>query len=163
VRVKNIAFEKWLAVRFTFDSWQTTSEVTAKYIESVENNVFDIFGFAIRLNDIMARIEEKALFLALRYTVAGKEIWDNNGGENYLAKFIKTTAQPQKAASDEEVSGGNAINHLKSTLEQVAQSRHNTGSFLAERIHHHARLEAQKPPVLQAEKSLSADTISLRR
>jgi hypothetical protein len=66
-RVKNIAFEKWLAVRFTFDWWQTTSEVTAKYVESVEHSAFDIFAFTIRLNDIMARIEEKVLFLALRY------------------------------------------------------------------------------------------------
>ena len=28
VRVRNIAFEKWVAVRFTFDRWQMTSEVT---------------------------------------------------------------------------------------------------------------------------------------
>lgn len=156
VRVKNIAFEKWLAVRFTFDWWQTTSEVTARYIESVENNAFDVFGFTIRFNDIMARIEEKALFLALRYTVAGKEIWDNNGGQNYLAKFTKTKVQPQKATSDEEVTNGNTIQHLNNKLEQVVEGRHPTSSFLAERIHRQARLDAQKLPTLQAEKSLSA-------
>jgi Carbohydrate/starch-binding module (family 21) len=157
VKVKNIAFEKWLAVRFTFDWWQTTSEVTAKYVESIEDNNFDIFGFTIRLNDIMARIEEKALFLALRYTVAGREIWDNNGGENYLARFTKSQAQPQKRMSKEEdVSSGGAITHLKSRLEQVAQGRDSGASFLAHRVHRQARLEAQKPPVLQVDKSLSA-------
>lgn len=157
VKVKNIAFEKRLAVRFTFDWWQTTSEVTAKYAQSVENNNFDIFGFTIRLNDIMARIEEKTLFLALRYTVAGREIWDNNGGENYLVRFTKSRVQPQKQIPNEEdVSSGGAITHLKSKLEQVAQGQDSGISFLAHRVHRQARLEAQNPSVLQADKSLSA-------
>jgi hypothetical protein len=157
VRVKNIAFEKRLAVRFTFDLWQTTSEVTAKYMESVEDNAFDIFGFIIRLNDIMASIEAKTLFLALRYTVAGKEIWDNNGGENYLAMFTRSKVQPPTATTNnEDISGGDAMTHLKSKLEQVAHGREGGVSFLAQRVHRQARLDAQKPPPLRVDKSLSA-------
>lgn len=152
VRVKNIAFEKWLAIRFTFDWWQTTSEVTAKYVESIGSGGFDIFGFTIRLNDIMARIEDKALFLALRYTVAGREIWDNNGGENYLAKFSKSKVNPD----DESTSSGSAITDLNSKLEQVARGRDSGSSFLAQRVHRQARLDAQKPSPLQNEKKLSA-------
>ncbi len=37
VRVCNLAFEKWIAVRFTLDKWQTPSEVTARYKESLPN------------------------------------------------------------------------------------------------------------------------------
>jgi hypothetical protein len=35
VRVRNLTFEKWLAVRFTLSKWQTTSEGTARYKESL--------------------------------------------------------------------------------------------------------------------------------
>src|SRR6202044_3609807 len=86
----------------------------------------------------------------------GREIWDNNGGENYLAKFTKSKVQPQNMASNsEDVPSGSVITHLKSKLEQVAQGQENGVSFLAQRVHHQARLEAQKPPTLQVDKSLS--------
>ena len=156
VRVKNIAFEKRLAVRFTFDWWQTTSEVTAKYVESLEGNHFDIFGFTIRLNGLMTRIEEKVLFLALRYTVAGREIWDNNGGENYLAKFTTSKVQQRKGTSDGNVSSGRAITHLTSKLEQVARGRDSGASFLAQRVHRQAGQDLRHPSKLQLDKSLSA-------
>ncbi|KZP16381.1 carbohydrate-binding module family 21 protein [Athelia psychrophila] len=161
VRVRNLAFEKWLAVRFTFDSWQTTSEVTAKYVESRNQNKYDIFGFTIRLNDILSRIEEKTLLLALRYTVAGREIWDNNGGANYLGKFTKLkvavpkpvvlapVAPPKMMPSDSEDEGsGRAITHLKSKLEQFAQTRDSPpAAFLTE---HTKKVDSQKPPALQS-------------
>jgi len=97
VLVRNIAFEKWIAVRFTYDWWQTTSEVTAKYASSFADENTDLFSFAIRLPDVTKRIEEKRLFFALRYTVAGKESWDNNRGENYQLRFkTASKSKPQQ-------------------------------------------------------------------
>ncbi|KAG1868877.1 carbohydrate-binding module family 21 protein, partial [Suillus tomentosus] len=96
VRVRNIAFEKWVAARFTLDLWQTTSEVTAHYVESVNGGTFDIFMFTIRLHDMWLRIEEKTMFIALRYTTAGTQFWDNNNGANYMLKFVGKLV-PRKA------------------------------------------------------------------
>ncbi|KAK0210131.1 carbohydrate-binding module family 21 protein [Desarmillaria ectypa] len=121
VRVRNIAFQKWLAVRFTFDAWQTTSEVTARYAESLDPN-FDIFSFSIKLNDILARIEERTLVLALRYSVAGREIWDNNNGRNYVAKFSKVKALSGRGKTSGSDSGSD-IAGLRKQLEKVVQKR----------------------------------------
>ncbi|KAI0696560.1 putative phosphatase regulatory subunit-domain-containing protein [Cerioporus squamosus] len=125
VRVRNLAFEKWVAVRFTVDSWQTTSEVTAKYFDSVPGGVFDRFSFTIRLGDMLARIEEKTLFFALRYNVAGREIWDNNNGENYKVIFAKV-ARPRPMPTSTSESG---LASLKSKLETVAKGQETVGGF----------------------------------
>ncbi|CUA69731.1 hypothetical protein RSOLAG22IIIB_08652 [Rhizoctonia solani] len=93
VLVRNIAFEKWVAARFTFDWWQTTSEVSARYVDTVAEGV-DRFGFTIKLGDVLHRIEEKTLFIAVRYTVDGREIWDSNHGQNYQVAFSKEANRP---------------------------------------------------------------------
>ena len=95
VIVRNIAFEKWVSVRFTFDRWQTTSEVTARYSESMPEYNLDRFEYSIRVPDVTNKIEEKRLFVAIRYTTAGREIWDNNNGQNYQLRFKRVTT-PEK-------------------------------------------------------------------
>lgn len=94
---KNYSYNKWVAVRFTFDFWQTTSEVTATYKDSVKGGKYDRFSFTIKLQDLMSRIEEKTMFLATRYTTDGREIWDSNGGQNYQVLFEKV--RPVTAAT----------------------------------------------------------------
>ena len=92
---RNFAFSKWVAIRFTFDWWQTTSEVSATYKDSPKGGEFDRFTFQIKLADLMARIEEKTLFLAVRYNTDGREIWDSNGGGNYQVLFEKVAPTPR--------------------------------------------------------------------
>jgi hypothetical protein len=67
-------------VRFTLDKRQTTSEVTGRYKESLQNGTFDRFMFSIKLADVLSRAEEKTLFLVVRYSVPGRETWDNSSG-----------------------------------------------------------------------------------
>ncbi|KAG5640625.1 hypothetical protein DXG03_007892, partial [Asterophora parasitica] len=86
VRVRNLAYSKWVVARFTFDAWQTTSEVTARYLSS-PSPLHDVFVFTVRLNDLLPRIEGKRMWLAVRYSLEGREVWDNNGGRDYLAEF----------------------------------------------------------------------------
>lgn len=153
VRVRNLDFQKWLAVRFTFDSWQTTSEVTAKYMESFDNGGFDRFGFTIRLQDMLARIDGKTLLLALRYTVQGREIWDNNGGRDYLAYFTKVDA---KTESDEERLSGGDVADLRSKLEEVVQGKH---AFLTQHSRRSVGVvepEPPSPPVFKTSASLAS-------
>lgn len=89
VRVKNIAYDKWVAVRFTYDWWQTTSETSAAYKETIQAGQYDRFQFTLKLPDMMAKIEEKKLFICLRYTAGGRDIWDSNDGQNYLVTFVR--------------------------------------------------------------------------
>ena len=125
VRVRNIAFEKWIAVRFTLDKWQTTSEVTARYKESLPGGAIDRFIFVIKLADVLSRAEEKTLYLAVRYSVAGREIWDNNCGRNYQVRVVREkAAKADKEAVVEKPQGSSQaddIADLRRKLEQVVK------------------------------------------
>ncbi|KAI0818664.1 putative phosphatase regulatory subunit-domain-containing protein [Irpex lacteus] len=147
VRVRNLAFEKWVAVRFTCDWWQTTSEVTARYLDTIPdtNGQHDRFQFSIRLNDMINRIDEKTMFLAVRYASAGREMWDNNGGQNYKVTFARRKVQASPKSEESGRAAGIAA--LKSKLEKVAQADENrstVGGFLSSRGQ---RSQSLSPPV----------------
>ena len=50
---------------------------------------FDRFEFVIWLGDVVKSSEQRKLELALRYCVQGQEMWDNNGGGNYVATISR--------------------------------------------------------------------------
>ena len=103
VRVDNLAFEKWVAVRFTFDNWQTVSEVSGEYLESLSDKQ-DRFSFTIKLQDLYSSLENRVAFLAVRYTVGGREIWDNNDGDNYRVEFVRAQSEePPKPQTRHQV------------------------------------------------------------
>lgn len=91
VAVQNLAFNKQVTARFTFDYWKTTSEVTADYNDIRRNQVndgCDRFNFTIKLTD-QANLENKTMFFCIRYNVNGQQYWDNNGSINYQVDFSK--------------------------------------------------------------------------
>ncbi|KAJ5716905.1 hypothetical protein N7488_002551 [Penicillium malachiteum] len=104
VAVANLAFSKHVAARFTFDYWRTVSEVSAVFCHDVRRKQsydgYDRFSFDIRLGD-QANLENKTLFVCIRYNVDGQEHWDNNEGKNFQIDFHKV---PKVASS--KPSGG---------------------------------------------------------
>lgn len=99
IQVHNIAFQKIVTVRYTFDFWQTNSEINAVFKESVKRmggptNPTDRFTFSIPLEDNQrasgSEYADKTMCFAVRYQVAGREFWDNNNGMNYVAEFRRS-------------------------------------------------------------------------
>jgi hypothetical protein len=92
VAVANLAFSKHVTARFTLDYWKTTSEVVAEFNNNVRhsqvNDGRDRFNFSVKLADL-ANLENKTMFICVRYNVDGREFWDNNSSMNYQVDFAK--------------------------------------------------------------------------
>ncbi|KAJ5225674.1 hypothetical protein N7468_006899 [Penicillium chermesinum] len=102
VAVANLAFQKSVAARFTFDHWKTVSEVGAVFSHDQHSqhahDGYDRFSFEIKLND-QTNLEQKTLFICIRYNVNGQEFWDNHNGSNFQAGFHKVPKpRPTKAS-----------------------------------------------------------------
>ncbi|KAG8219287.1 carbohydrate-binding module family 21 protein [Butyriboletus roseoflavus] len=91
ILVRNLAFEKHVAVRFTLDDWQTVSEVGAHYVGSLSllpshillsipvstsgdpsphtERGWDRFTFTIRLEDYAPSLTTRTLWLAAHYRI----------------------------------------------------------------------------------------------
>lgn len=123
VAVANIAYQKLVVARFTFDYWKTTSEVVAEYNNDVRrkqvHDGFDRFNFNIKLSD-QAHLESKTLLLCVRYSVNGQDYWDNNSSINYQVDFIKKTV-PRKAKVGMAQGSGGA-----GSLGAIPRSRHSS-------------------------------------
>jgi Carbohydrate/starch-binding module (family 21) len=126
VLVRNISFAKWVAVRFTLDAWQTTSEVAARHLASLRGHSFDRFEFRVRLGDYMNGIEFKKLVLCVRFTAEGRDMWDSNAGRNYEVGFEKVrdelTRQAQSPSPSGDREGPPLAADLRKQLEKVAQN-----------------------------------------
>ncbi|KAJ7442089.1 hypothetical protein B0H11DRAFT_1749402 [Mycena galericulata] len=58
VTVSKLAFHKWVTVQFSFDDWQTTSEVRARW------TITGVFTFSVRLTDFPTT---KVMALVVKY------------------------------------------------------------------------------------------------
>ena len=87
VKVRNLAFEKKVTVRVTFDHWKTHRDIWADYVSTCPDNEADKFIFRITLPSCFA--EGQKIEFAIRYIVGGKEFWDNNSAKNYSVSCLK--------------------------------------------------------------------------
>lgn len=85
VRVKNVAFEKTVIVRHSFDSWTTFNDVVATY-QHDDDERFDTFAFVIDCPP--NHPPGSKLQFAVRYTAGGVDYWDSNRGDNYEVIYV---------------------------------------------------------------------------
>lgn len=83
VRVRNVAFEKQVTVRYTFSGWRSAHEAVARWRGPAgAKGSEDIFAFGFPVPPFLLELGSQVHF-ALRYGVAGAEYWDNNDGHDY--------------------------------------------------------------------------------
>jgi hypothetical protein len=94
VLVRNIAYQKDVVVRFTFDNWQGISEIHAFYDPQKNDGMnpkidgFDRFTFNIKVPEfIELNSESQSIAFCVRYNVGNQEFWDNNSCKNYQLDF----------------------------------------------------------------------------
>ncbi|RDA94341.1 hypothetical protein CP533_3802 [Ophiocordyceps camponoti-saundersi (nom. inval.)] len=128
VSVANLAFQKHVTCRFTFDYWKTVSEIGAEYCHEIQSqdgpSSFDRFNFSIKLSDVV-NLESKTLYFCIRYLVSGQELWDNNGSTNFQVDFKKKHV-PQMGKNGAPGAASRSINGLPRSNSR----RPNTGSSL---------------------------------
>ena len=79
IQVANMAYEKYVTVRWSVDEWKTWIDTDATFHSSLGKDS-DLFEFTIPS-------QTKTEF-AVRYQAAGQEMWDNNSGWNYHTDLI---------------------------------------------------------------------------
>lgn len=86
IQVLNVAFEKQVSVRYTFNQWESLHEVCARWHRTIpEKNgqdQIDVFTFFLPVPPFLLQLSTLVQFAA-RYQVNGQEYWDNNRGKNY--------------------------------------------------------------------------------
>ena len=81
VKVRNLAYEKRITVRYTIDGWLSFRDVVGNYVHGSYNGITDTFSFEIAIPTTL--IKDCKLEFAVCYKVLGVEFWDNNSGDNY--------------------------------------------------------------------------------
>jgi hypothetical protein len=67
---------------------------------------WDRFSFTIRLEDYKRKIEERGLYLCVRFSVDGHEWWDSNEGDNYRFNFKRASVRKTRSAPTPLRGGG---------------------------------------------------------
>lgn len=89
IKVKEIAYEKQVYVRVSFDGWETSSDVQAEYVAPTDAASvgrvlpFATFSFLLTLPNDTRTLARRGIQFAVCYRTLGQEFWDSNGGCNY--------------------------------------------------------------------------------
>lgn len=82
VKVRNLAFEKAVKVRMTFDTWKSFMDFPCCYVkDTYASSDTDTFSFDIRLPEKIQSYER--MEFAVCFECSGQTYWDSNRGKNY--------------------------------------------------------------------------------
>lgn len=107
VKVQNLAFEKLVKIRMTFDTWKSFTDFPCHYVkDTYAGSDRDTFSFDISLPEKIQSYER--MEFAVSFECSGQTYWDSNKGKNYRIiraelKSTQRTAQPLNGA-DLEIS-----------------------------------------------------------
>uniref|UniRef100_A0A8D0HPJ1 Protein phosphatase 1 regulatory subunit 3E n=1 Tax=Sphenodon punctatus TaxID=8508 RepID=A0A8D0HPJ1_SPHPU len=85
-RVLNLAYEKRVSVRYSWDAWRSQHDARASYAAPAGRGRDHADRFAFRLPVPLPLAPGTQLEFALCYRVGTQEFWDNNGGINYALR-----------------------------------------------------------------------------
>lgn len=83
IKVRNIAYQKEVRVRYSWDNWSSNANIIAMYVAGSCDGPTDRFSFGFSVPRHHVGVGDK-VFFAVFYKVADQEYWDNNNGLNYL-------------------------------------------------------------------------------
>jgi len=98
IKVKNIACNKSVTIRCTFDSWSSHQDVAAKPVNSdqLTFGLFVTFTFEVVVPSSVSTTHG-AIQFAVYYVADGQEFWDNNNGQNYVIDVQSEVSREQNA------------------------------------------------------------------
>eukprot|EP00095_Tigriopus_kingsejongensis_P012103 maker-scaffold747_size103044-snap-gene-0.19 protein:Tk12103 transcript:maker-scaffold747_size103044-snap-gene-0.19-mRNA-1 annotation:"glycogen-binding subunit 76a-like isoform x1" len=97
IRVRNISFQKTVGVRYSYNDWQTSVDIAARYLNDSCDGISDKFTFYILLPAPLYAGHK--LQFCIRYQTDTEEFWDNNDGGNYVFQCLGVAGTGQGGSS----------------------------------------------------------------
>jgi len=92
-------------------------------VQGVPSQLPWTFVFTIKLADVPSHAEENTLYLAVRYSVAGREVWDNNSGRNYHVQIVREkVSKANKETVVEKPQGSSHADNIVDLRHQLKQA-----------------------------------------
>ncbi|KAG7904976.1 hypothetical protein KL907_003192 [Ogataea polymorpha] len=119
IAVKNLTFQKSVTVRYTFNNWETVTNMEASYVPDIPRLLkranYDRFVFRLSVPTLFSQFYssheplvdlDPYFYLCVRYVSANQVFWDNNYQKNYELRFFRDTSYakaPRKNAHHENL------------------------------------------------------------
>ncbi|XP_009899936.2 protein phosphatase 1 regulatory subunit 3C-B-like [Dryobates pubescens] len=131
VKVRNIEYEKRVAVRISSDGWKSFRDVCCQYMHSTYGSAdTDIFSFELLLPK--PSCSHRATEFCISFQCGQKIHWDNNQGRNYRICPVGVTRPPS-----------HAVKRANGAWDQLGTSR--AAALVLSRLQTWRQSEAQAP------------------